>query len=171
MDFSMLVSSRRSIRGFLPQQVPDGLIQKLLEAARWAPSAGNGQPWHFFVVRSEEVRLELCERVYSAEWLRSAPVILVVCISGEQTIARYRERGRDLYCIQDTAAAIENILLAAKSEGLGTCWIGAFDEDACGDVLHLAEGVRPVALIPVGYAETQPEPRARRPIGEITTFL
>ena len=95
----------------------------------------------------------------------------MVCADSPRSEQRYQERGRALYCIQDTAAAIQNILLCAKEAGLGTCWIGAFNETNCAEVLNLNDNLRPVAIIPVGYPANEPPAPRRRPIDEVTTFI
>ena len=79
-------------------------------------------------------------------------------------------RGKTLYCLQDTAAAIQNIHLAAYSLGLGTCWVGAFKEEEARQVLKIPQGIRPVAIIPVGYPAESPQPRSRRPINQIVHY-
>jgi nitroreductase len=171
MDFDEIVKSRRSIRKYIGKDVPDELTVRLLEAACQAPNAGNCQPWHFYAVKDISVRQKLCEKAYPSEWLMQAPVIIVVCIDPTVTRQRYGNRGETLYCIQDTAAAIQNILLCAKSNGLGSCWIGAFNESACREVLDLPEEMRPVAMIPVGYAAVEPPARPRKPLSETATFI
>ncbi len=171
MNFEELVKTRRSIRKFLSKEVSDELIMKLLEAARWAPSGGNCQPWHFFVIKSKATLGQISEKVYKGEWITQAPVIIVVCAKPSQSALRYGKRGGELYCIQDTAAAIQNILLCAKSIGLGTCWIGAFNETICSEVLGLGDDLRPVAMIPVGYPVNGASTGSRKPISEIATFL
>lgn len=171
MDFKDLVKSRRSIRNFVDKEVSKDLILELLEAARFAPSAGNCQPWHFYVVKNKELLARLGERAYDREWFTKAPLAIVVCVDIPEAERRYKERGRNLYCYQDTAAAIQNILLSAKALGLGSCWIGAFDEEALVDILELDETTRPVAIIALGYPADGPIAPKRKPIEEITSFI
>jgi nitroreductase len=170
MDFNELAESRRSIRGFEEKDVPDNLIMKLLLAAQTVPSGGNCQPWHFYVIKDNGVLAKIGEKAYKAPWLAPAPVAIVVCADMQKS-ERYGERGRDLYCIQDTAAAIQNILLCAKSLGLGTCWCGAFSEPAITEILNLKKDVLPVAIIPIGYYSNEPSMPQRRFIDEIVTFI
>ncbi len=171
MDLSELMWKRKSIRNFRNEDVPDDLILELIDAARSAPSAGNCQPWHFYVIRNENVKKQLYESAYRQSFLLSAPVLLVVCAVLSRTSGRYGDRGVNLYCIQDTAAAVQNLLLRATSLGLGTCWVGAFDENAARNALNLDKDKRPVAIIPVGYPATDPAKTSRRPVGEIATFI
>lgn len=171
MNFLELAQSRKSIRSFKSDVVSNDLVIKLLEAARSAPSGGNCQPWHFFVIKEDTVKLQICQRACTQAWLPTAPVLLVVCADKRLNEERYGDRGRNLYCLQDTAAAIQNILLCATSLGLGTCWCGAFDEAAVSDILNLDKNVRPVAIIPVGYYMNETPKTKRRPIEEIATFI
>jgi nitroreductase len=171
MEFSTLVKTRRSVRLFNDREVSDEQILKLLEAARWAPSGGNCQPWYFYVIKNRDLISKINQQVYTADWILSAPVLIVVCADIPRSESRYHERGRDLYCIQDTAAAVQNILLSATDNGLATCWVGAFDEDKCTKLLNLEAGMRPVAIIPVGYSDSEPKIPRRRPIEDIATFL
>jgi nitroreductase len=101
-------------------------------------------------------------------FVSQAPVVLVVCAEPDRSAIRYRERGAELYCLQDTAAAAENILLAATALGLGGCWVGAFDEEEASLALNLPENLRPVAIIPVGYPSQEAEgSTSRRPLHEV----
>src|ERR1035437_10115476 len=154
MDFNELALSRRSIRNFLQKPISNDLIIKLLEAAQVAPSGGNCQPWHFYVIKDKSFILKIREKSIRQDFITSAPVIIVVCADISKTIGQYGERGKNLYCIQDTAAAIQNILLCATSLNLGTCWCGAFDEAALSEILQLNENLRPVAILPIGYFST-----------------
>jgi nitroreductase len=98
-------------------------------------------------------------------------VVIVVCSVPEESARIYGQRGRDLYCIQDTAAAAENLLLAAADADLGGCWVGAFDEHRVAQILGLAPGWRPVALLALGYPAKREPPRSRRPIAEVVRWI
>jgi len=164
------IKERMSVRRFKPDPVPEVTIGRLLDAARLAPSAGNMQPWFFVVVIKEDLRRQLAKAA-GQSFLAEAPVCIVVCADPERSASRYGQRGRELYCIQDTAAAIENILLAATGYGLGTCWVGAFDEEAAAGILELEQNLRPVALIPIGYPDQGKRPVPRRPLDEVVMVL
>ena len=165
------ITGRRSVRRFSPDPVPREVVEQLLEAAVHAPSAGNLQPWEFYVVWGKEQRVALAGAALGQTFVAEAPVVIVVCAVPARAAERYGQRGLDLYCIQDTAAAVQNILLTATAHGLGTCWVGAFNEEAVRRSLNLAEGRRPVAIIPVGYPQRAPRDPGRRPVAEVAHFL
>jgi nitroreductase len=162
MDVLEAIKGRRSIRAFKSDDVSAEIVDKLIDAAMQAPSAGNIQPWEFIIVRESEIKRSLAEAALGQSFIKEAPVVIVVCANESRSSQRYRVRGETLYCLQDTAAAIQNLLLFAFSVGLGTCWIGAFREEEARKVLKIPSGIRPVAIIPVGYSAETPLPRGRR---------
>jgi nitroreductase len=170
MDVLEAIEGRRSIRVFKNRNVSAEIIKKLIDAAQWAPSAGNIQPWEFIVVRKPEIKRALAEAALDQTFIEEAPAVIVVCANENRSSQRYGVRGETLYCIQDTAAAIQNIHLAAYSLELGTCWIGAFSEEEAREILKIPYGVRPVAIVPVGYPAESPPPRSRRPISQIVHY-
>lgn len=171
MEFSEVISKRRSVRHFNTKlAVDDADIRALLNAAVNAPSAGNIQPWRFYVVKTAEVREKLAS-VLHQRWAAAAPVVIVVAVDPRPTAARYGDRGRQLYAIQDTAAAASSILLAAVDRGLASCWIGAFDEAAVADALGIVQPITPVAILPVGYSAESAAKPARRPVAEVVNWL
>jgi nitroreductase len=168
MDILDLVKKRRHIHHFSPEPVSDENLRKLLEAARWAPSAGNLQPWEIIIITSDEDRNKLVDSLKMKDFMRSAPLILVFCADLDRSSARYAERGSSLYAIQDTAAAIQNVLLTATGLGLGSGWVGHFDDDATASLFKLPPNVRPMALIMIGKSAENPEPPPRREIEDFT---
>jgi len=162
-----LIRSRRSIRKYKSDPVPEKDINRILEAGIWAPSAGNLQPWEFILVRDALTKKALSNAAYGQTWVLEAPVVIVVCANVPRTARFYGERGSKLYCIQDTAAAIQNMLLAAHYLGYGTCWIGAFNEKMVKEILDMPEHVRPVAIITLGKPAENPPPPPRRPLKEV----
>jgi nitroreductase len=170
MELSETIKGRRSIRAFKKQDVPEEIVEKLIDAARWAPSAGNIQPWEFVIVRKLAVKKKLAQAALSQTVVEEAPVAIVVCANEKRSSMGYGLRGKTLYCIQDTAAATQNILLTAHSLGLGACWVGAFNEDEAKETVNAPEGIRPVAIIPVGYADESPLLRSRRPLNQIMHY-
>lgn len=171
MEFSEVLSKRRSVRHFNTKlAVTDEDITALLRAAVSAPTAGNIQPWRFYVVRSLEARERLTAAL-SQRWATGAPVAIVVCVDPRPCSARYGDRGEYLYAIQDTAAAAGNILLAAVDRGLDSCWIGAFDDRAVAEAIGVTYPITPVAVLPVGYSAESSTKPARRPLEEVTTWL
>lgn len=176
MDVLDAIRNRRSIHNFIQDELSAEEVNTLLEAARWAPTAGNLQPWRFVVVRqAETIEALICTAYpgYSLNFLRQAPVILIVC--ADESVYRkssvmYQEKGPNLFCLQDTAAAIENLLLAAVTLGLGACWVGAFHEEPVKEILKLPEGVRPVALVPVGRMKSNPKAPPKRDLKELIHY-
>ncbi|MBT9130259.1 MAG: 5,6-dimethylbenzimidazole synthase [candidate division WS2 bacterium] len=159
MEVREAILKRRSIRKFNPEPIDKEIITKILEAGHWAPSEGNLQPWFFYVVENIELRKALAKAALNQEFIIQAPVAIVVCADLEKT-APYGKRGKELFCLQSTAAAIQNMLLFAYSLGIGSCWVGAFNEAEAQLIMNLPANLRPLAIIPLGYpAETG---RARR---------
>jgi len=161
------IKTRRSIRAFTQEEISDDEIEKILDAARWAPSAGNIQPWIFVVVRNPETKRRLSEAALNQFFINEAPVVIVVCADQERSGMGYGSRGINLYCIQDTAAATQNILLAAHALGLGACWVGAFNEEEVRHILRVPRGVRPVAIVPIGHPAEKPGVVFKRPLSEV----
>lgn len=168
MNVFEAIKTRRSIRAFTDKRVTDREVKKLIEAARWAPSAGNIQPWEFIIVRDPKVKHGLCEAAMNQTLIEQASVVIVVCADPMRSSKRYGSRGISLYCIQDTAAATQNILLTAHSTGLAACWIGAFNEEAAKKVLGVPDELRPIAIVPIGHPAEKPKARLRRSLDEIT---
>jgi nitroreductase len=160
MDVFECMKGRRSIRAFTSAPVKPEHITQILDAGSHAPSAGNIQDWRFVVVKDRGKRIQLAEASMSQMWIADAPVMIVVCTNMDKISERYGDRGRNLYSIQDTAAAIQNMLLAAHALGLASCWIGSFSEDTVTHILRIPEDVRPVAILPIGYpSEKRPMPK------------
>jgi nitroreductase len=170
MELSEAIKGRRSVRAFKRQDVPEETVEKLIDAARHAPSSGNIQPWEFVVVRNLEVKRKLARAALNQPFVEEAPLVIVVCANERRSSMGYGSRGKTLYCIQDTAAATQNILLTAYSLGLGACWIGAFNEDEAKLALNAPEGIRPVAIVPVGYPDETPSHRGIRPLSQIIRY-
>ncbi len=166
MNETSIFKRRYSCRRFATAPLSESEVERILEAALWAPSAGNLQPWRFFVVTSEALRRRLAGAA-GQEFVEEAPVVFVVCAVPGESSPRYGARGESLYCLQDTAAAVQNILLAATELDLGSCWVGAFDERAAAAALELPRGWRPVALVPVGRPLEPPGRRSRRSTAEV----
>lgn len=173
MDFWQVLENRYSVRSFDSQvDVPAEKVERLLSAAVLAPSAGNRQAWHFYVVRDPAARQGLAAAAYGQDFVAQAPIAIVVCADAEQSAGRYGERGRRLYCLQDTAAAAEHILLAATALGLGSCWVGAFDEGRAAQVLSLPKRHRPVAILPIGQPAGKPATRtSRNPLQTVASYI
>ena len=167
MDVFEAIETRRSVRAFTNEEVSEEEVQKLIDAARQAPSAGNIQPWEFVIVRDAKIKHKLSMAALNQTFIKEAPVVIVVCADEARSSWGYGSRGASLYCLQDTAAAIQNMFLAACALGLATCWVGAFHEDVVAKVMNAPMGVRPVAIIPVGHPAEKPRARQKRPLKEI----
>ena len=170
LDVFEAIKGRRSIRAYTDDNISDEIVRQLIDAARWAPSAGNLQPWEFIIVRDAKTKEALSAAALDQTFIETAPVVIVVCTNEDRTSWRYGSRGVNLYCLQDTAAAVQTLVLAAFAIGLGTCWIGAFREETAKQTLKTPEGVRPIAIIPLGYPAKKPRAPQRRPIDEIVHY-
>lgn len=166
MELLEAIVRRRSIRRFKDKEISEGMIGDLLTAFKWAPSAGNRQPWMIIVVKDEDLKEELAEIALEQMWIAKAPVIMAVFINEKKARATYGGRGKDLYAIQGTSAAIQNMLLRATDLGLGSCWVGAFEEDQVRTTLDCEDWLRPIALIPVGYPAEERKAPGREDINE-----
>ena len=162
MEFMDVISKRRSIRKYKSDSVPEEDIEYILEAARLAPSWANSQCWKFVVVTDPVVKEELAKAGNS--WIAAAPVIIVACADP----SRPGTKGDQAYYMLDVGIAMEHLILAAADRGLGTCWIGAFDEEAAKSALGVPENIRVVASTPLGYPDQEPAPRQRRVLDEIS---
>ena len=167
MDLLEAIINRCSVRRYRSEAVSEESVTKILELASQAPSAGNLQPWHFIVVRDSKRKIALAKAALGQSMVANAPLVIVVCADQLKSRRYYGERGANLFCIQDTAAAIENLLLAAFMLGIGTCWVGSFNESEVSEILHAPEGIRPIAIIPLGYPAEHPIRTSRKPLSEI----
>jgi nitroreductase len=170
LDVFEAIRKRRSIRAYTKEDVSEDEVEKLIDAARWAPSAGNIQPWEFIIIRNAETKRKLSAAALDQTSIEEAPVVIVVCANQKRSAWGYGQRGATLYCLQDTAAATQNLLLAAYALGLGTCWIGAFQAERARQALNMPMDVRPVAIIPVGHPAEKPMVPSRRPLTEIVHY-
>jgi nitroreductase len=164
MEFFEVLESRRSVRRFQERPIPEELLRRILEAARNAPSGGNMQPWELVVVRERDAIRRIVETTFTGfdpssgkrqVWLAGAPVSVVACADVKRSASRYGAMGNDV-AVLDTAAAVQNMLLAAVAVGLGSCWVGGFDPVALARVLALPDTVKPLAIVPLGYPAAVP---------------
>lgn len=161
-----------SVREFTPHDIPDPTLSRILEAGCWAPSAGNLQPWYFYVVKNQQVKEKVAEACFEQQQVKNAPVIIVVLADPAKSNERYGERGAQLYCIQDTAAAVENIILAAYGLGIDSCWVGAFDEVKVQTLVEAPPRLRAVSILCLGYStEEHKQMKERFRVGEVTKII
>jgi nitroreductase len=173
MSILDIIKSRRSVRDFTGQKIPESAITVLIEALRWAPSAGNLQSRKFYFVFKEEIRIKLAQagfRENLVSFIVRAPLVVVAC-ADHRIASHYGDRGRNLYCIQDSAASVQNLLLAAHDLGLGTCWTGAFKEEKVKEILNLPAHLRPVVIVPVGYPANTPQTPPRISVTEVAEMI
>ena len=133
-DLLPYLKGRRSIRKFKSQPVPQEFIDKILEAGTWAPSAGNVQPWHIYLVYHAEVKQKLAQAALDQRFIEKAPLVILVCADRNRAQSIYGERGETFYMYQDTASLVQNMLLEAFSLGLGSCWVGAFRDEEVSEI-------------------------------------
>jgi nitroreductase len=158
MDVFEAIRSRRSIRKYRPEPIPNEKLETIFDAARLAPSADNRQPWRFVVVRKVGRKKTLAEAANNQTFIKDAAAI--VAAAGDPEVSTdWHEK--------DTMIALEHMVLAATAMGYGTCWIGAFDEDAVKRLLRIPAKMKVIALLPIGIPDETPAPRSRKGLSEI----
>jgi nitroreductase len=167
MDFFELMRGRRSIRAYKTQPVEEEKLKRILVAANGAPSAGNLQAYAILIVRDAATRLALSRAALGQESLVQVPVVLAFFAHPQSSMAKYKSRGVELYSLQDATIACAYAQLAATAQGLGTVWVGAFDDDAVRTALKAPVEWRPVALLPIGYPDESPAPTTRRTLDDL----
>jgi coenzyme F420-0:L-glutamate ligase / coenzyme F420-1:gamma-L-glutamate ligase len=192
MSITKAIRQRRSVRKYLPKEVPEALVLEVFEAAGWAPSAHNAQPWRFIVVSDSTVKKRLAEsmatcwaedlardsktiqaseREFKTRRFSDAPVLIVACLSmeGMRKFPDEKRQGfeRDL-AIQSFGAALQNLLLTAYADGLGACWFSApsFCKATVRKVLKIPETVEPQAIITMGYPDEKLPVTSRKKLAE-----
>jgi len=148
MEFYEVLRTRRSVRSYSGNDIPDDVLTRVLDSARLAPSANNKQPWHFIVVRDPERRSEMAGLCAGQSFIAQAPVVVVF------VGRRYMDHNSwisDNMFVVDVTIAVDHFTLAACAEGLGTCWIGALDKGGVAGFCGLPEGIEPIMVSPLGY--------------------
>ncbi len=166
MEFLELAGKRYSVRNYKPDEIETEKLQKLLKAARLAPTAANRQPFQLIVVGTKGKEADLA-RIYSRPWFTEAPLVICACAIPAQGWVR---RDNKNYSDIDVAIVMDHITLAAADLGLGTCWIGAFDPLATREILGLPPEVEPIAFTPVGYPNDQRKEKTRKAIDELVCY-
>jgi nitroreductase len=166
MDVFTAISNRRSIRAYQAKEVEQSKIDRILEAGRLSPSAANRQEWKFIVVRDPAIKKQLVAAAHGQKSVDQAPVMLVGCAVDSSAIMPC---GQYSYTV-DLSIAFAYMILEAHELGLGTCWLGAFDEGAVKKALQIPKEVRVVAMTPLGYPNESPSARPRKDIGEIVSY-
>ena len=152
------IRQRGIFRSFADRPIPPKILEELKDALIWAPSAGNLQSRLFYFIFNRPMKQALVEAALHQFFIAEVPLVVGACIDLDIE-QNYGKRGRDLYAIQDVSASIQNLLLVAHTHGLGTCWIGAFQEEEAARIIGIPREYRIVSLVPVGYpAEDPPAP-------------
>lgn len=168
-----IIRNRRSVRRYTGQEVEQEKLDYIMECARLAPSAANRQPWKYYVVKSEQKRAAILD-LYPANWFKfnPTPVYIVACaVPGEAWVRKEDDKN---HADIDVALAFEHIVLAAEEQGLGTCWMCAFDVAGMKKLLDLPDGIEPVAMTPLGYASpkaAEAPGTERKPMAEIVEVV
>jgi nitroreductase len=165
MDVFEAILGRRSVRQYKSNPVPEKLIEKILDAARWAPSGSNIQPWKFIVVSDRDL-LEVIRKM-SPGYLGETPLAILVCSDKEKEYRVGGTLGRDYMSVADCSMAVENMLLAAYALGLGTCVVKSFSRAAVREMLEIPDDIEPELMVVVGYPVQTPKPPARIPLRQI----
>ncbi|MBS7606950.1 MAG: nitroreductase family protein [Candidatus Bathyarchaeia archaeon] len=157
MEVFKIISERRTIRKYRKEPIPEDALERILEAGRLAPSAANRQPWSFIVVKDESIKNKLIDACRGQKFVGEAGAVIAVL--GDQNISRWYR--------QDPIIAASFMTLEAYEEGLGVCWIGAFEEDKVKQILKIPENLSVVILLTVGFPDEKPPPRLRKSREEI----
>lgn len=167
MNFYEVIEARRSIRRYKPDQVGEEMVSRVLNAARLAPSWKNLQCWRFIVVHREEGKAGILNAFADSnpgkKAILAAPVMIVLCADPQAS----GKMGDKEYYLVDAGITMEHLMLAARAEGLGTCWMGEFEEDEVKKALEIPSQWRVVGLTPLGYPDQDPKPRPRKSMEEI----
>lgn len=168
MDVMEAIKVRRSIRTYKPTPIPEKKLRTVLNAARLAPSAKNLQPWKLVIVRDEDVKRELIPACNNQKWIAEAPIIIAACAVQDEAFEMMGGY-MNSYPV-DIAIALDHLTLAAVNEGLGTCWIGSFNEDKVKAVLNVPRDVKVVALTPLGFPNEEPASKGRKHLSDLICY-
>jgi len=166
MDVFTAISQRSSVRAYKDTDVEEDNLKKILEAARLSPSASNRQEWKFIVVKNKETKKKLANAAFGQSFIGEAPIVIVACATESKSIMAC---GQPAYTV-DVSIACAFMILQAHELGLGTCWIGAFNEDEVKKILKVPEKVRVVAMTPLGYPDQPPSQKFRKSLDQIVCF-
>ena len=166
MDFQKLVHHRYSVRDYKPEAIDPELLNMVLSAAQYAPTAANRQPFRLIILRSENKREEL-RRIYDREWFINAPIVICACGIPEQ--GWNRADGKS-YIDVDIAIVMDHLSLAAADLGLGTCWVASFDVRESRKILQIPTWAEPIVFMSLGYPADDPEEKERKPIEELISY-
>jgi nitroreductase len=169
MDILKAVRERRSIRDFHKREIPKDIVDKLIDALIWAPSAGNLQARKFYFIKDENIKKNIAAAALKQHFIAEAPLVVIGC-TDSRIAYKYGDRGVNLYSIQDVACSLMGMMLVAHENGLGSAWVGAFHEDIVSNILKLPRYLRPVAIVSIGYPSKIPSPPPRVSTEEAVEF-
>jgi nitroreductase len=167
MDYFEVVKRRQSIRAFQNRPIEDGKLHRIIEAVNLATSAGDLQAYEIVIVRDSRRKKALSKAAWDQSFIAEAPVCLVFLAYPGRSSGKYGQRGSELYCLQDATIAATFAHLTATALGLGSTWVGAFDDDAVANAVDAPKDKRPIAILPLGYPAEIPQLTPRRAVGEI----
>ena len=162
MNVFEAIKTRRSVRKYKPQPIPEDHLKQIMTAAQLAPSAGNKQPWRFVVVQDPETKKKLGTIARNQTWISDAGVV-VAALAMDRKSPEVYERWAE----RDVMTAVEHMVLSAWELGYGACWIGAFEEDKVKELLKVPEEMTVIVLLPIGVPDQRPEPRGRKSLEEL----
>ena len=169
MEVWECIKTRRSIRRFKDKEIPRVKLYRILESGSFAPCAGNSQNWRFLIVESHSMIEKLPKICGDQDWISTAPVVIVVCSLAEGLERDFGEDGR-AYALQNTSVAMENMILAAWNEGIGSCWIGAFDVELLKRELVIPDDVEIHGLLAIGFPDEHPRQPVKSSAAETSFF-
>jgi len=170
MDAIHCIEKRRSVRKFLSTPIEWSKIVQVIDAGRLAPSAGNIQDKKFLVALDPEVKEQIAQASTDQTWMAKAAAIIIVCSDTNKAKRFYGVRGEILYSIQNSSASIQNMLIVATSQGLGSCWVSAFDEDMLRRATSIPDEITPHGIVVLGYADEKPVDVIKKPLDKMVYF-
>lgn len=168
MDVYEAIARRRSIRAYTQEEIDKEKLERVLQAARLAPSGKNAQAWRFIVVDDAQLKERLVEAARGQTFLAESHRVIVICV--DETLVYQKHGDYMTSFMADGSIAMDHLMLAATAEGLGTCWIGAFSEVDVKEILEIPHPYRVVGLTPLGYPAREGTDRGRKPLEEIVSY-
>jgi len=168
MDLIDVINKRKSTRVFKNKKVPKEILNKAIETANLSPSAGNIQARSVIIIEDKKTIEDIPSACfYEQTWISKAPMVLVITANEEESAAKYNERGRNLYGIQDATIFASYLQLLLTHSDLESRWVGAIDEEKLNELLKTPKGKRPIIVLPLGYPDEERERKPRKTLDEI----
>ncbi|MGC8743257.1 MAG: nitroreductase family protein [Verrucomicrobiia bacterium] len=169
MNVLEAINARQSIRAYKPIEIEQEKLKIILSAANRAPSAGNLQAYHIYIVKKQQIKDRLVEAAAGQKFLAQAPIVLVFCTDSQRSKEKFGDKGEKVYAMQDTCAAVCNAMLAAVELGLGSCWVDAVNESLAAKIINAKHGHIPAVILPIGYPAENPPKTTRRELSDIVS--